>query len=89
MGAMEVETKFLRLFKPVALGDRIDGWRVCWIGGWDKCRVLFVVVVERPRRTRCRPLGMLAQHSSGSAALWADIGRQWFPPASAQYLRCL
>jgi len=36
MGAMEVETKFLRLFKPVALGDRIDGWRVCWIGGWDQ-----------------------------------------------------
>ena len=20
-------------------------WRVCWIGGWDKCRVLFVVMV--------------------------------------------
>ena len=40
---MEVETKFLRLFKP-------DGWRVCWIGGWDKCRILFVVMVERPRR---------------------------------------
>jgi hypothetical protein len=45
---MEVETKFLRLFKPV-LGDRIDGWRVCWIGGWDKCHVLFVVMVEWPR----------------------------------------
>jgi hypothetical protein len=27
--AMEVETKFLRLFKPVAISDRIDGWRVC------------------------------------------------------------
>ena len=52
MGAMEVETNFLRLLKPVALGDRIDGWRVCWIGGWDKCRVLVVVMVERPRRTR-------------------------------------
>jgi hypothetical protein len=25
---MEVETKFLRLFKPVALGDPVDGWRV-------------------------------------------------------------
>jgi hypothetical protein len=49
---MEVETKFLRLFKPVALGDRIDGWRVCWVGGWDKCRVVFVVMVERPRCTR-------------------------------------
>jgi hypothetical protein len=47
--AMQVETKFLRLFKPAALGVRIDDWRVCWIGGWDKCRVLFVVMVERPR----------------------------------------
>ena len=44
---MRVETKFLRLFHPVAVGDRIDGWRVCWVGGWDKCRVLFVVMVER------------------------------------------
>jgi hypothetical protein len=32
---MEVETKFLRLFKPVALGDLVDGWR-CWLGGWDR-----------------------------------------------------
>jgi hypothetical protein len=44
---MQVQTKFLRLFKEVAIGDHIDGWRVCWIGGWDKCRVLFVVMVER------------------------------------------
>lgn len=48
---MEVETKLLRLFQPAALGDRLDGWRVCWIGGWDKCRILFVVMVERPRPT--------------------------------------
>jgi hypothetical protein len=46
---MEIETKFLRLLKPVALGDRIDGWRVCWVGGWDKCRVVFVVMVEGPQ----------------------------------------
>ena len=31
----------------MSLGDRIDGWRICWVGGWDKCRVLFVVMVER------------------------------------------
>jgi hypothetical protein len=43
---MDVETKFLRLTKPAALGDCIDGWRVCWVGGWDRCRVLFVVMVE-------------------------------------------
>jgi hypothetical protein len=44
---MRVETKFLRLFQAVELGDDIDGWRVSWLGGWDKCRVLFVVMVER------------------------------------------
>ena len=48
---MEVETKFLRLFRPIALGERIDGWRVCWVGGWDKCRVLFVVMVEKRKPT--------------------------------------
>jgi hypothetical protein len=50
--SVEFETKFLRLFKPVALGDRIDGWRACWIGDWDKCRVLFVVMVEGSRCAR-------------------------------------
>jgi hypothetical protein len=44
---MHVQTKFLRLRKPVSLGDRINNWRVCWLGGWDKCRVFFVVMVER------------------------------------------
>ena len=43
-----METKFLRLFRCAHLGDRIDGWRVSWVGGWDKCRVVFVVMVERP-----------------------------------------
>ena len=32
---MEVHTKFLRLTKPAALGDRIGGWRVAWVGGWN------------------------------------------------------
>jgi hypothetical protein len=44
---MYVETKFLRLFRAAELGDDVDGWRVCWLSGWDKCRVLFVVMVER------------------------------------------
>jgi hypothetical protein len=56
MGTMEVETKFLRLFKPAAIGDRIDGWRVCWVGGWDKCRVVFVVMVEAGRNERTGPV---------------------------------
>ena len=51
-GSPEIETKFLRLCKPAALGDRIDGWRVCWIAGWDKCRVFFFVMVEKPVYSR-------------------------------------
>jgi hypothetical protein len=46
---MEIQTKFLRLTRPLALDDYVDGWRVCWIGGWDKCRVFFFVMVEKPR----------------------------------------
>src|SRR5215510_8936133 len=42
---MQVQTKFLWLRKPVAIADQVDGWRVCWIGGWDRCRVLFIVMV--------------------------------------------
>ena len=42
-----METKFLRLGRAVKLGDDLDGWRVCWLGGWDKCRVLFVVMAKR------------------------------------------
>ena len=45
--SMQIQTKFLRLRRPAALGDRIDGWRVCWLGGWDRCRVFYVVMVEK------------------------------------------
>ena len=40
-----MQTKFLWLPTAAAIGDYIDGWRVCWLGGWDKCRVFFVVMV--------------------------------------------
>ena len=43
----QLETGFLRLAQPAAVGDRIDGWRVCWLGGWDRSKVFFVVMVER------------------------------------------
>jgi hypothetical protein len=44
---MQVETKFLRLGHPAALGVEIDGWRVCWLGGWGKNRLLYFVMVMR------------------------------------------
>lgn len=41
-----VRTKFLRLFHPIAVGEHVGGWRVCWVGGWDRSHILFIVMVE-------------------------------------------
>ena len=41
-----VRTKFIRLNRPAALRDQIDGWTVCWLGGWDKGKVFFLVMVK-------------------------------------------
>ena len=48
MGAMQVATKFLRLTKPAALGDRsMAGGSAGSAAGTD-AGVLFVVMVEKP-----------------------------------------
>ena len=44
---MAVETKFLRLYQPATLGEQIDGWKVCWLGGWGKGRLFYWVMVTR------------------------------------------
>jgi hypothetical protein len=58
---LEVRTRFLRLREPAALGDRIDGGRVCWIGGWDRNKILFVVMVE----SVTRKLGQQTERTEG------------------------
>ena len=51
----QVETKFVRLCQAVERGDDIYGWRVCWVGGWDKGRVFYVAMVLRVfRKTSSR-----------------------------------
>jgi hypothetical protein len=47
---LEVRTRVLRLREPAALGDRIDGGRVCWVGGWDRNNLLFLVMIESVTR---------------------------------------
>ena len=44
---MTRETKFLHLKTPAVLGERVNGWRVCWLGGWDRGRLFYLVMVER------------------------------------------
>ena len=59
---MEIRSKFLWLSKAHQLGDRMNGWRVCWLGGWDKDRIWFVVMAER----KCAlTTGIAHQRTSG------------------------
>jgi hypothetical protein len=44
---MPLETKFFRLQTPVAIGSRFGEWEVCWIGGWTRHRLRYVVMVVR------------------------------------------
>jgi hypothetical protein len=47
---MRVETKFLRLRTEVELGSRFDDWQVCWVGGWSKHRLYYLVMLTRTAR---------------------------------------
>ena len=47
---MRIETKYLHLRQSVELGHRIGRWRVTWLGGWDKQRVFYVVMVVRLKK---------------------------------------
>ena len=47
---MHIESKYLHLRHPVELGHRIGRWRVTWLGGWDKQRVFYVVMVVRLKK---------------------------------------
>ena len=51
MDPMQVETKFLRLKAPVTLGSRFGDWRVCWLGGWSKHRIYYLVMACRVKPT--------------------------------------
>ena len=44
---MQMETKFLRLRTPVELGSRFGDWQVCWLGGWVRFRLHFLVMVVK------------------------------------------
>jgi hypothetical protein len=44
---MQLDTKFLRLRTAVTLGSRFGDWQVCWVGGWNKHRIGFMVMLVR------------------------------------------
>jgi hypothetical protein len=55
---MKMETKFLRLRTPVELGSRFGEWSVCWLGGWQKHRMYYLVMLVKLKpRTFHQPAG--------------------------------
>jgi len=45
MGHMQMETKFLRL--RTAVGSRFGDWQVCWLGGWERFRLYYLVMLVK------------------------------------------
>ena len=46
---MQLETKFLRLRTQVTIGSRFGEWEVCWLGGWTRHRLSYLVMVVRAK----------------------------------------
>jgi hypothetical protein len=44
---MRLETKFLRLSTPVTIGSYFGNWRVCWMSGWSRDRLSYLVMLVR------------------------------------------
>src|ERR1700689_418593 len=51
---MQMETKFLRLRNPVEFGSRFCDWEVCWLGGWVRFRLYYLVMLVKVP-LRCIP----------------------------------
>ncbi len=44
---MQMETKFLRVRTPVELGSQFGDWEVCWLGGWARFRLYYLVMLVK------------------------------------------
>jgi hypothetical protein len=44
---MQMETKFLQLRTPVELGSWFGDWQVCWLGGWARFRLYYLVMLVK------------------------------------------
>src|SRR5260370_32633647 len=51
------ETQFLRVRTPVTIGSRFGDWQVSWLGGWQRHRLYYLVVVVREQPWLAEALG--------------------------------
>jgi hypothetical protein len=59
---MQMETKFLRLRTAVEIGSRFGDWEVCWLGGWVKFRLYYLVMLVKVPLRRI-PQNLLANRT--------------------------
>ena len=50
---MQLETKYMRLRTEVTLGSWFGDWQVCWLGGWTRHRLNFLVMLVKVPKTVC------------------------------------
>jgi hypothetical protein len=43
----QMETKYLHLRTPVEFGTRFGDWQVCWLGGWARFRLYYLVMLVK------------------------------------------
>ena len=76
---MNRETKFPHLKTPAMLGERNKGWRVCWLGDWDRGRLFYLVMVEEHSRAvaneRRLEISVLIGNGEGQPILFRVAGR--------------
>jgi hypothetical protein len=66
---MQTGTKYLRLRTPVILGSRFDDWHVCWLGGWEKHQMYYLVMLVKITRFKEKLGERAATGLEGMAAL--------------------
>jgi hypothetical protein len=64
---MQMETKYLRLRTPVEFGSRFGDWQVCWLGGWARFRLYYLVMLVR------LPIPVFAQGCDEATPMGARI----------------
>src|SRR5260370_21882157 len=79
---MQVETKYLRLCQRAELGEQIDGWRVCWLGGWGRDRLFYYVMVSRVKKLKLNLVygGVNHSHARRPYGRWSrntDVEEGW------------
>jgi hypothetical protein len=77
VGTMRLETKYLRLRTSVTIGSRFGDWNVCWLGGWTRHRLSYLVMAVRlPGAEQHEQNSLTKARTAGGAAAAGKSNRE-------------